>query len=329
MKAVSLFSGGLDSILSVKLIQNQGIDVTAFHFVLPFNYIEEENQINAVKTAAELNIPTETFRGGEEYIEIVKSPKHGYGKNMNPCIDCKIFIMKKASSFMKKIGASFLFSGEVIGQRPMSQRKKALEIIEKEAGVEEFLLRPLSAKLLPITTPEENGWIEREKLCDFEGRSRKPQIKLAKELGITEYPSPAGGCLLTDFDFSIRLKDSFKHNEDSISGLTLLNFGRHFRLKSGAKLIVGRNERENQIIEKLADDNDLLIEGTGFGSPMALLKKSNNPEDINISASICVRYSKKREEKSVKVVVRRKKGNISKKKIAPMDRESVDSLLIH
>ncbi len=329
MKAVGLFSGGLDSILAVKLIQNQGIEVTAFHFVLPFNYIEEENQINAVKTATELNIPTETFRGGEEYIEIAKRPKHGYGKNMNPCIDCKIFIIKKAFSFMKKIGASFLFSGEVIGQRPMSQRKKALEIIEKEAGVEGFLLRPLSAKLLPITTPEEKGWIERKKLCNFEGRSRKPQIKLAKELGITEYPSPAGGCLLTDLDFSIRLKDAFKHNEDAISELTLLNFGRHFRLKSGAKLIVGRDEKENQIIEKLADDNDLLIEGIGFGSPLALLKNSNNPEDIDISASICIRYSKKRDKKNVKVAARTRKGTIAETEISPMDRKSVDSLLIH
>ncbi|MEJ2568461.1 MAG: hypothetical protein P8Z50_06280, partial [candidate division WOR-3 bacterium] len=215
MKAVSLFSGGLDSILAVKIIQNQGIDVTAFHFVLPFNYIKNKKQINVVKTAQELNIPIEIIPGEKDYIEIVKSPKYGYGKNMNPCIDCKIFIMKKAFSFMKKIGASFLFSGEVIGQRPMSQRKKVLEMIVKESGADGFLLRPLSAKLLPHTIPEEKGWVKREYLCDFEGRSRKPQIKLAKKLGVTEYPSPAGGCLLTDFDFSIRLKDAFKHNEDT------------------------------------------------------------------------------------------------------------------
>jgi tRNA-specific 2-thiouridylase len=329
MKAVSLFSGGLDSMLSVKLIQNQKIEVTAFHFLLPFNYIEKEEQIKAVKSAHELNMPIEILRGGKEYIEMLKEPKHGYGKNMNPCIDCKIFIIKKAFSFMKKIGASFLFSGEVIGQRPMSQRKKIMERIEKEAEVEGMLLRPLSAKLLPSTIPEEKGWIKRENLCDFEGRSRKPQIVLAKKLGITEYPPPAGGCLLTDIDFSIRLKDAFKHNEDTISELTLLNFGRHFRLKSGAKLIVGRDERENQTIEKLADDNDLLIEGVGFGSPIALLKNSNNSEDINISASICVRYSKKRDEKSAIVSVRTKKGEMAEKKTTPMDRKTVNSLLIH
>ncbi len=329
MKAVSLFSGGLDSILSAKLIQNQGIDVTAFHFVLPFYYIEDEKQIKAVKTAHKLNIPIEIFRGGRDYIEIVKNPKNGYGKNMNPCIDCKIFIMKKAQTFMEEIGASFMLSGEVLGQRPMSQRKKIMELIEKEAGVEGLLLRPLSAKLLHPTIPEEKGWVKREKFCAFEGRSRKPQIRKAKELGITEYPSPAGGCCLTDLDFSIRLRDAFEHNEDDIYGLQLLNFGRHFRLKSGAKLIVGRDEKENNIIEKLADDDDLLIEGVGFGSPIALLKNSKSPEDIDISSSICVRYSKKRAGKSAKVSVRTKKENITEKEVTSLEKEAVDSLLIH
>lgn len=324
-----MFSGGLDSILSAKLIQNQGIDVTAFHFVLPFYYIEDEKQIKAVKTAQKLNIPIEIFLGGRDYIEIVKNPKHGHGKNMNPCIDCKIFIMKKAKIFMEETGASFLISGEVLGQRPMSQRKKIMESIEREAGVKGLLLRPLSAKLLTPTIAEEKGWVKREKLFAFEGRSRKPQIRKAKELRVSEYPSPAGGCCLTDLDFSIRLHDAFEHNEDSIPELQLLNFGRHFRLKSGVKLIVGRDEKENNIIEKLAGDKDLLIEGVGFGSPIALLKNSKNPEDIDISSSICVRYSKKRDEKRVKVSVRTKKENIAEKEVAPLEKEAVDSLLIH
>ncbi|MBN1693955.1 hypothetical protein JW879_00960 [candidate division WOR-3 bacterium] len=329
MKAVVLFSGGLDSILAVKLIQNQGIDVIAFHFVLPFNYIEDEKQIKAVQTAHKLNIPIEIFRGGTDYIEIVKNPKHGYGKNMNPCLDCKIFMMKKAHNFMKEIGASFLVSGEVLGQRPMSQRKKAMELIEKEAEVYGLLLRPLSAKLLPPTMPEEKEWVKRESFFAFEGKSRKPQIQKAKELGIKDFPSPAGGCCLADLGFSIRLSDAFEHNEDSISELQLLRFGRHFRLKSGTKLIVGRNEKENQIIEKLAGKNDLLIEGIGFGSPLALLKNSNNPKDINTSASICVRYTKKRDEESAKVSVKTKKGEITEKEVASLDREAADSLLIH
>ncbi len=296
---------------------------------MPFYYTEDEEQIGAVKTARKLGISIEFSHGGRDYIEIVKKPKNGYGKNMNPCIDCKIFIMKKAQDFMEKIGASFLVSGEVLGQRPMSQRKKVMELIEKEAGVEGFLLRPLSAKLLTSTIPEEKGWIKRDNLYAFEGRSRKPQIRKAKELGITEYPSPAGGCYLTDLDFSIRLSDAFEHNEDSIPELQLLHFGRHFRLKSGAKLIVGRNEKENQIIESLADDKDYLIEGVGFGSPIAVLKNSKNPEDIDISSSICIRYSKKRTEKCVKVSVRTKKENITEKEIASLEKETVDSLLIH
>jgi len=328
MKAVSLFSGGLDSILAAKIIQEQQIEVAAFYFLLPFCYIKEEEQIDAVKTARRFNIPIEVFYGGRDYIEMVKSPKHGYGKNINPCIDCKIFMMKKAKIFMEEIGAFFLVSGEVLGQRPMSQRKKAMELIEKEAGIEGLLLRPLSAKLFPPTIPEEKGWIKRENLCAFEGRNRKPQIALAKKLRLSEYPSPAGGCSLTDHGFSIRLRDALEHNEDTISELQLLNFGRHFRLKSGAKLIVGRNEKENNIIEELAEKEDILIEGKDFGSPIALLKNSKNPEDIDISSSICVRYSKKRDEKRVNIVVKTKKANIVEKEVAPLERESVDLFLI-
>lgn len=329
MKAVSLFSGGLDSILSAKIIQLQKIEVTAFHFVLPFYYIEDEKQIKAVKIAHKLGIPIEIFRGGKDYIEMIKKPKHGYGKNINPCIDCKIFIIKKAKIFMKEIGASFLVSGEVLGQRPMSQRKKILELIEKEAGVEGLLLRPLSAKLLPPTIPEEKGWVKREKLYALEGRNRKPQIALAKKLGIKEYPSPASGCYLTDLDFSIRLRDALEHNEDDLSELQLLHFGRHFRLKSGAKLIVGRDEKENEKIEKLAENDDILIEGIGFGSPIALLKNSKNKEDIDISSSICVRYTKKRDKKSAKVSIRTKAKNIEEKEVVPMKKEEANSLLIH
>ncbi len=328
MKAVSLFSGGLDSILAAKIIQEQQIEVAAFYFLLPFCYIKEEEQIDAVKTARRLNIPIEVFYGGRDYIEMVKSPKHGYGKNINPCIDCKIFMMKKAKIFMEEIGAFFLVSGEVLGQRPMSQRKKAMELIEKEASIEGLLLRPLSAKLFPPTIPEEKGWIKRENLCAFEGRNRKPQIALAKKLRLSEYPSPAGGCSLTEYAFSIRLRDALAHGEDSVSELKLLNFGRHFRLKSTAKLIVGRNESENDIIEELAGEEDILIEGKGFGSPIALLKNEKSEDDIKLASSICVRYSKKRDEKRVNIVVKTKKANIVEKEVAPLERESVDLFLI-
>jgi tRNA-specific 2-thiouridylase len=328
IKAVSLFSGGLDSILSVRLIQRQKIEVTAFHFVLPFYYIEDGKQIKATKTARELDISIEIFQSGIDYIEMLKKPKHGYGKNMNPCIDCKIFMLKKAKLFMEKIGASFLFSGEVVGQRPMSQGKNTMNLIEKKAGVEGLLVRPLSAQLLESTIPEEKGWLDGDKLLDIQGRGRKYQIELAREFEIKEYPSPAGGCCLTDPQFSTRLKDAFSHSEDTIPELRLLQVGRHFRLKSEAKLIVGRNEKENQAIENLAGDDDLLIEGADFASPLVLLKNSKNPEDIEIASSICVRYSKKKEYKSAKVIVRTKTEKITEKEVAPLGREDVESLLI-
>jgi tRNA-specific 2-thiouridylase len=328
MKAVSLFSGGLDSILSVKIIQSQKIEVIAFHFVLPFHDFKDEKEIKAVKAAENLGIQIEIYHSGKDYIEMLKNPKYGYGRNMNPCIDCKIFIIKKAKIFMEKIGASFLFSGEVLGQRPMSQKKNILELIEKKAGVEALLVRPLSAKLLTITIPEQKGWIDREKLLDLQGRGRRPQIELAREFGIKKFPSPAGGCCLTDPQFSARLKDAFTHNEDSLSDLRLLQVGRHFRLKSGAKLIVGRNEKENKTIENLAGDDDLLIEGIDFASPLVLLKKSKKPEDIEIAASICVRYSKKKEARNAKVIVRTQTRKIAEKEVPPLERETVESLLI-
>jgi tRNA-specific 2-thiouridylase len=328
IKAVSLFSGGLDSILSVELVLCQKIEVIAFHFVLPFYDFKEEKENKAVATARGLDITIEISHGGEDYIEMLKNPKHGYGKNMNPCIDCKIFMLKKAKIFMEEIGASFLFSGEVLGQRPMSQRKNIMEFIERKSGVEGLLLRPLSAKLLEPTIPEKNGWIDRDKLLDLQGRGRKSQIELARGFGIKNYPAPAGGCCLTDPQFSTRLKDAFTHNEDSIPEIRLLQVGRHFRLKSGAKLITGRNEKENQTIENLADENDLLIEGIDFASPLALLKNSKNPEDIEIACSICVRYSKKKDAKGAKVVVRTKTEKISEKQVSPLGRETVESLLI-
>jgi hypothetical protein len=210
----------------------------------------------------------------------------------------------------------------------MSQGKNIMNLIEKKAGVKGLLVRPLSAKLLEPTIPEQKGWIDRDKLLGLEGRGRKSQIELAREFGIEEYPSPAGGCCLTDPQFSAKLKDAFSHNEDTISELRLLQVGRHFRLKSEAKLIVGRNEKENQTIENLAGDDDLLIEGADFASPLVLLKNSKNPEDIGIASSICVRYSKKKESKSAKVIVRTKTEKISEKEVVPLGREDVESLLI-
>ncbi|MEO0293966.1 MAG: tRNA 4-thiouridine(8) synthase ThiI [candidate division WOR-3 bacterium] len=328
IKAISLFSGGLDSSLAVKLIQSEGIEVIGFHFVLPFYTPMDEPILRIEKLSKELGIEIEFFYGGEDYIQIIKNPKYGYGENMNPCIDCKIFMLKKAKIFMEKIGASFLFSGEVLNQRPMSQRKNVMNLIEREAGVKGLLLRPLSAKLLEITIPEKRGWVKRENLLALSGRTRKQQFALAERFEIKNYATPSGGCYLTDPQYSLRLKEAFQHEEDKIEDLRLLRIGRHFRLKNGAKLIIGRDKKENELIENLANEEDFLIEGVGFGSPLGLLKKSKDEMDIELAASICMRYSKKRKEKSVRVIIRNKNKNLKEKEVTPMDKRKVEEFLI-
>ena len=292
IKAVGLLSGGLDSTLAVKLMIDQGVDVRVLNFVTPFCTCTRKGcRHEAIRVAELFGVPVKIISGGKAYIEMIKNPKHGYGKNMNPCIDCRIFMFRKAKKYMKDIGASFIFTGEVLDQRPMSQYKKAMKTIEKESELENLLLRPLSAKLLDSTIPEEEHWIDREKLLSIQGRRRLPQIELADKLGVKDYPCPAGGCRLTDPHFAKRIKESFEHGEDTIKDIQLLKYGRHFRLKSGAKVIVGRNEEENKIIEKFQDENYILIEVIGAGSPIVLLKKIKGTSDTKKAASLCVRYS--------------------------------------
>ncbi|UCE96119.1 MAG: hypothetical protein JSV51_00455, partial [Candidatus Bathyarchaeota archaeon] len=201
MKALALLSGGLDSTLAVKLIQQQGIDVAAINFTSPF-CLCGKGGCGAAKVAEQLKIPLKTINVGNDYLKILRNPKHGYGKNMNPCIDCRIFMFKRAKEFAKEVGASFIITGEVLNERPMSQRRKALDLIEEEAGLKGQVLRPLSAKLLPATEGERKGWFDRRKLLDIRGRSRKRQIELANEFTLKDYPCPAGGCLLTYKEFA-------------------------------------------------------------------------------------------------------------------------------
>ncbi len=301
-KAIGLLSGGLDSTLAVKLMMNQGIKVTALNFITPFCTCTRKGcKHEANRIAKKFDIPIKVVAAGDEYIKMVKNPKHGYGKNMNPCIDCRIFMLKKAKEYMEEMGASFLFTGEVLGQRPMSQRREAMIIIEKEAGLEGLILRPLSAQFLKPTIPEKEGLIDREKLFGISGRWRKPQMELAEELGIEDYQCPAGGCRLTDTQFAKRVKEAFEHDEDGIQDMNLLKYGRHFRLPSGVKVIVGRNKEENSIISKFAEEKDLLIEVVGFGSPITLLKDSRNEEDVKMAASVCVRYSNYKGKAEVKI----------------------------
>ncbi len=306
-KAIGLLSGGLDSTLAVKLMMNQGIKVIALNFITPFCTCTRKGcKHEANRIAKKFDIPIKVVAAGDEYIQMVKNPKHGYGKNMNPCIDCRIFMLKKAKEYMEEMGASFLFTGEVLGQRPMSQRREAMTIIEKEAGLEGLILRPLSAQFLKPTIPEKEELIDREKLFGIKGRWRKPQMELAEELSIEDYQCPAGGCRLTDTQFAKRVKEAFKHDEDGIQDMNLIKYGRHFRLPSGVKVIVGRNKEENSIISKFAEEKDLLMEVVGFGSPITLLRDSYNERDIKMAASVCVRYSNYKGKAKVRIGCREK-----------------------
>lgn len=301
-KAIGLLSGGLDSTLAVKLMMNQGIEVTALNFITPFCTCTRKGcRHEASRIAKEFGIKIKVIFVKEDYIGMVRNPKHGYGKNMNPCIDCRILMLKKAKEYMKEISASFLFTGEVLDQRPMSQHKSAMKIIEKEAGLEGLILRPLSALFLEPTIPEREGLVNRERMLNMRGRWRKPQMELAKEFGIEDYQCPAGGCRLTDPQFAKRVKEAFEHDEDSIQDMNLLRYGRHFRLPSGAKVIVGRNEEENSIISRFAEEKDLLMEVVGFGSPITLLKDSHDERDIKTAASLCVRYCNYKGKAEVRI----------------------------
>jgi tRNA U34 2-thiouridine synthase MnmA/TrmU len=298
MKAVTLLSGGLDSTLAAKVVMEQGIELEALNFMTLFCTCTHRGAtcLASQKAVETLGIPLRVFNVSEEYLSVVKDPSHGYGKNMNPCIDCRIFMLKKAKAYMQDSGAAFIVTGEVLGQRPMSQRKDAMRLIEKEAELEGFILRPLSAHVLPMTIPEKEGWVDREKLLNFQGRSRKPQIKLAEHYGIRDYPCPAGGCLLTDPGFAKRMKDLMLHKPDfSLNDVHLLKVGRHFRLSDGVKLVVGRNEEENQKIETFSQSGDILFRISGLPGPLSLLRGKVNEEDIEKAAAVTAHYSKAKD----------------------------------
>ncbi len=287
MKAVSVFSGGLDSLLATELVRAQGIEVLAVFFQTPFFGPEK-----ARGYAGQAGIPLKVVDLGRRHLEVVKNPAHGYGGGMNPCIDCHALMIRAASEMLPEEGASFIITGEVLGQRPMSQNRKALSIVENESGYAGLLLRPLSAKKLPPTLPEERGWVDREALKGISGRSRKPQMALARELGITGYPAPAGGCLLTDQGFSSRLRDLLLRDPDpSMRDIELLKLGRHFRLDDRTRLIVGRNQRENELLQSLAGEKDTLIRPVGIPGPTVLSPGSVAGTQSLQAACIAASYS--------------------------------------
>ena len=240
-RAIAMLSGGLDSALAVKMVLDQGVDVIGVKFSSPFCTCDQGGRCFSKEVAESLGIPYKTIPKGKDYIKIIRNPKHGHGSGINPCIDCRIYILKKAKKLAEEIGAEFIVTGEVLGQRPMSQHSKALKIIEKEAGLEGRILRPLSAKVLPETKPEKAGVVDRTKLESISGRSRKQQLALAEALGIKDYACPAGGCLLTEKAFARKMRDLFAHKKRvSMNDIMLIKIGRHFRFKTN-RIIVGRN----------------------------------------------------------------------------------------
>jgi len=292
-KAVALLSGGLDSTLAIKLMLDQGVEVHALNFLTVFcNCTSKGCKHQATKVAEEFSVPIKVMNITKEYMEVVKNPKYPRGRNMNPCIDCRIFTFKKAKEFMKEIGASFIITGEVTGQRPMSQRKQAILTIEKESGLEGLIVRPLSAKFFEPTLPEKSGTIDRDKLLDIDGRRRTRQIALAKDFGINDYPCPAGGCLLTDKCFSERLKDLLKYNAGyDISDLHLLKIGRHFKISDELRFLVGRDEQDNAKLVSFSKAGDYIFDILDIPSAVGLAKGKVTGNDIEKMASILARYS--------------------------------------
>lgn len=296
--ALGLCSGGLDSMLAALVLRDQGLEVHWVCFETPFF-----TAAKALRAAAAMNIPLTVRNITVEYIPMLKNPRCGYGQHMNPCLDCHALMFRIAGSIMKEKGHDFLFSGEVAGQRPMSQTKPSLRYVEKHSGFDGYILRPLSALLLPETVPERSGLVDRSRLMGLSGRSRKPQMELARRFGITDYPAPAGGCLLTDKGFSNRLSDLFAHQPICADDdFLLLKYGRHFRLSPTAKLIVGRTQQENQDLTDHAGGIGATVLKTKlFPGPTALLIGEANQGALMLAAGICVGYSKAPADEPVAV----------------------------
>lgn len=308
VKALALYSGGLDSILATRVVMAQGVEVEAVQFVTPFFNYEIIADIQAYKdyVLKQFGITVHVEDITEPYLAMLRHPDHGFGKNFNPCIDCKIMMITRAKELLVERGASFLISGEVLGQRPMSQRRDTLNLIERDAEVHSLLLRPLSAKSMPETEAELQGWVDRSKLYGISGRGRSDQIALAREMGISDYPAPAGGCILADPILSRRIKELYSNlnpldnDPVSVGDVRSLLVGRQVHLPSGGWLVIGRDEQENDRLELLAGSQDVLLAMEEWPGPSAILKKAEGysdseqlSSDIELAASLMVRYARK------------------------------------
>jgi tRNA U34 2-thiouridine synthase MnmA/TrmU len=343
-KAVALLSGGLDSNLAIRMMQEQGVEVEAIAVKTPFCDFDCGKGCGhrVQEVALELGIKLKTVYFGEEYLKMLKNPKYGYGSGMNPCIDCRGMMYNAAKEQMEKTGADFIITGEVLGQRPMSQNGNALKIIEDETQTNGKIVRPLSFRHLPLTEAESKGLIKREKLGDIKGRSRKGQLQLAKKFDISDPPNAAGGCLLTDPAFSIRVRDLYDHTTKGIpdmNDIELLKIGRHFRLSDNTKLVVGRNKMENEILDSLKLDDDIVIEVSNHPGPICILRTKKQlltssssaavaEKEIKIAASTALRYSDSPRDKlsSVKIkIIGQKEKEIQ---VFPIDNKVLDELRI-
>jgi len=345
IKAVAMLSGGLDSSLAVKIVADLGIDVLGVNYNTGFCLTDHHRRMaglgkpaspgslrnEALRAGAQWQIPVEIIDISEEYLHIFTEPKHGYGSAINPCIDCRIFMLQKTRRLMEDIGAGFIITGEVLGQRPMTQMPKTLRLIERESGCHRLILRPLSAKLLPPSLAEEKGWVDRDKLYDFQGRSRKPQMALAEKLGLTDYPQPAGGCcFLTDKNYARRVQDLFKHSGKkalNTSQVLLLKVGRHFRLNKRAKAIVGRNEVENLFLIENSGGTAVL-DSRKVPGPLTLVEGSPLPEDLELAARITARYSDDKDRREVAVEVKAPGGESRLLLVPPLETRLCDKLRI-
>lgn len=324
-RALAMMSGGLDSLLAAKIIKDQGIDVIGICFRSYFF-----NEKNALRMTKQIGIPLEVVDFSKEHFELVKNPEHGWGKNMNPCIDCHAMMMNYSGELLKKFNADFIITGEVLGQRPMSQNKQALNTVKKISGFSDKILRPLCAKNLEPTEMEKNGLVDREKLLDISGRSRKVQMELAKKYNIVDYPSPAGGCKLTEPNYSIRLKKALEIDENiSEKSLYLLSYGRHFLSDNNTTIIVTRTGDEAEKVKQIIDNEDTVFLVANSTGAMAIISGNSTEKDKELAARLVARYSKAKDENTVSI----KYGNYGTKftneiNVKPADEELINKYII-
>ena len=303
-RCVALFSGGLDSMLAVRIMQQQGIELEALNFRTIFSCCQDESS----QAARELDVSLTVIGQDDDYLDLVKRPRFGYGRAANPCVDCRIYMFEHAWRFARQIGATFVISGEIVGQRPMSQKRRDLDVISNKSGLEDRLLRPLSAKILPITWPEREGLVDRSRLYAFQGRNRKGLIQLARSFGLTNIPSPSTGCALTEKGFGRKVFDLIQLDPGSARwDFEILRFGRHYRFDPATKIVVGRNADDNASLKYLhslpESHSSALLEPDNFGGPVGLVIGKSTDRVIDFAAALVLRFAKRYDPDNARIQV--------------------------